>query len=356
MSKNLKKAEKQFKLGKYSNVIRLLEPEVFKYRENEKFYYYLGMSCLFLGDYSGANSYLRRALQINPNSDQMLGLAVIHLKHGNPSEAIRIWLDILDKEPDNKHAQRSLDILKRSEALEKIPEDFLAKNLNKFLPFYKKTKVYNFIHYAAIILSALIILTGLFFTSNYLLKNLKKSRNLYPELTISRNLNDIVAEGEFKIELQAREIVALFESAKNYFIDNKDNEARIDINKLLNSNASEAVKEKARLLDSYLKEPDYRYFKNSITYRMAAEKPYLYNNCYVKWSGKIANIRIFEKSVNFDFLIGYDSGKIVEGIVNVTADFPIVLDEQFTYDIIGQIKLENGHLALKAISIRNYIK
>ena len=356
MNKNLKRAAKQFKHGKYSDVIRLLEPEVFKYRENERFYYYLGMSCLFLGDFSGANSYLRRALQINPNSNQMLGLAVIHLKHGNPSEAIRIWLDILDKDPDNKYAKKSLDILKKSEIFDKIPEDFLEKNLHKFLPVNKKAGLYNFINYAAIVFITLIILTGLFVASKYVIRNINRSRNLYPELAISRNLNDIVAAGDFKIELQSREIVSLFESAKNNYIDNKDNEARISINKLLNSNASESVKEKARLLDSYLKEPDFRYFKNSITYRMVSEKPYLYNNCFIKWSGKIANINIFEKSLSFDFLVGYDSGKIVEGIINVTADFPVVPDEEFNYDIIGQLKIEDGHLALKALSLRNYIK
>jgi len=354
MIKSFKKAEKQFKQGKYSDVIRLLEPEVFNYREDDKFYYYLGMSCLFLGDFSGANSYLRRALQIRPDTNQMLGLAVIHLKHGNSSEAIRIWLDILDKEPENKYAKKSLDILNKTEILKKIPEDFLIKNLSNFLPHLKKAKFYNLFHYASIIFISLFILLTLFITSNYAIKSINNSKNLYPELTISRNLNDIIAVGNFKIELQPKEIVMLFESAKKQFIDKKDNEARIEINKLLNSNASESVKEKARLLDTYLKEPDFRYFKNSITYRMASENPYLYNNCYVKWSGKIANIKIFEKSVSCDFLVGYDSGRIVEGIINVIIDFPIILNEEFSYDIIGQLKIEDTYFALKALSIRNY--
>ena len=356
MKSNFKKAEKLFKQGKYSDVTRLLLPEVYKYREDEKFYYYLGMSCLFLGDYSGANSYLRRALQIKPDSNQQLGLAVLHLKHGNPSEAIRIWLDILDKEPENKYAKRSLDILKKSEAFEKVPENFLTKNLNKFLPHHGKIRFYNFIRYASLILITFAILTTLYITSNYLISHIKHSKNLYPELAISRNLNDITITGDFKLELEPREIVALFESSKRNFIDKKDNEARIGINKILNSNAADSVKEKVRLLDTYLKEPDFRYFKNTITYKMVAENPYLYNNCYIKWSGKIANIKIFEKSVSCDFLVGYDSGKIVEGIANVIIEFPIVLDEEFNYDIIAQLKPDESYLTLKAISLRNYIK
>ncbi|MCL2792638.1 MAG: tetratricopeptide repeat protein [Spirochaetaceae bacterium] len=354
MSKNFKKAEKKFKQGKYSDVIRYLEPEVFKHRENERFYYYLGISCLFLGDFGGANSYLRRALQIKPDSSQMLGLAVVHLKHGNPSEAIRIWLDILDKDPENKYARRSLDILRKSETLEKIPEDFLAKNINKFLPHFDNTKFYNLSRYAILTVSALIILTTLFFGSISLIRNIHSSRDPFPELTISRNLSDIVTSGDFLIELQPREIVTLFEQAKLHFINNRDNDARININTLLNSNASESVKDSARLLDSYLRSPDARHFRNTITYRMIAERPYLYHNCYVRWSGRIANIQVFEDSFSCDFLIGYHTGRIVEGIVNLTIDFPVVLDEHFSYEIIGRLKTDGPHLTVEVLSLRNF--
>ncbi|MCL2294982.1 MAG: hypothetical protein FWC36_08985 [Spirochaetes bacterium] len=357
MNKNFKKAETHFKHGKYSDVIRLLEPEVYRYRENEKFYYYLGMSCLFLGDFSGANSYLRRALQIHPNSDQMLGLAVVHLKHRQPTEAIRIWLDILDKDPENKCAKKSLDILRKSETFEKFPEDFLEKNLHNFLPHLNRVKLNSFFRYAKVAFITLAVLTSLFFASSHVLENMNRSRTHFPELAISRNMSDLVAPGEFRIELQPREIVSIFEAAKNHFFNSRYNEARININKLLNSNASEAVKERARLLDSYLREPDFRHFRNTITYRMVAERPYLYNNCYVKWSGRIANIRIFEDSVSCDFLVGFETGRIIEGIINVTIDFPVVLDEQFTYDILGQLIIEDGEpFRLRAISLRNHIR
>ncbi len=354
--KNLKKAEKQFKLGKYSNVIRILEPEVFKYRDDEYFYYYLGMACLLLGDYSGANSYLRRALQITPsNSKTMLGLAVIHLKHNKPSEAIRIWLDILDKDPKNHYAKNSLELIKKAGALESVPEEFLAKNLHRFIPYRKNMIIYKSLRIAAVALIILVLSSGAFFLSRGIMNRFSRTKNLYPELTISREIKDIVAEGDFKLELKGREIVESFESAKKLFIDNKDNESRIKINMILYSNASEAVKEKARLLSSYLREPDFRYFQNSISYRDVIEKPYLYNNCYIKWTGKIANIRIYEDHASFELLVGYESGKVLEGIINVTADFPVLLDEEFTYDIIGQLNTESV-IKLKAVTLRNYIK
>ena len=352
----LKNAEKQFKLGNYSQVIRILEPEVFGNRDNEYFYFYLGMSCLFLGDYNGANSYLRRSLQINPaNSKTLLGLAVIHLKYNKPSEAIRIWLDILDRDPKNRFAKKSLDIIKKSEALERVPEDFLPKNIHRLLPFKKSIIAYRIMRYLIISIIILSFSTGIFFTAKLFLLKFSKNNSILSELTISRNLQEIIGTGEFKIKLEGREIVESFEDAKKLFLDNKDNEARIEINRLLNSNASESVKEKARLLSGYLREPDFRYFKSTIHYKEVAVSPYLYNGCYVKWSGKITNIRIFENSETFDLLIGYESGKILDGIITVTAYFPIILDEEFSYDIIGQLQTENG-ISMKAVTLRNYIK
>jgi tetratricopeptide (TPR) repeat protein len=355
-TRNNIRAEKLFKLGRYSEVIKILEPEVFKNRENENFYYYLGMSCLFLGDYSGANSYLRRSLQINPsNSETMLGLAVIHLKYNKPSEAIRIWLDILDKDAQNNYAKRALNLIKKEGALETVPEDFLVKNLHRLIPYKNTIILYKTLRLTAFILTALVVSVLLFFTAKIFIEKFNKSKNLLPELTISRDIKEIIGTGAFSIELQGREIVDSFETAKKLFIDNKDNLARVEVNRLLNSNASESVKEKARLLDSYLREPDFRYFQNTITFNDVIKEPYLYDNCFVKWSGKIANIRIYGNYAGFDLLVGYESGTVLEGIINVTADFPVLLDEEFTYDIIGRLKTEEK-LTLKAVTLRNYIK
>ena len=190
-SRLLKNAKKQFKLGNYSQVIRILEPEVFGNRENEYFYFYLGFSCLFLGDYSGANSYLRRALQINPSgSATMLGIAVIHLKYNKPSEAIRIWLDILDRDPKNRFAKRSLDIIKKSEALERVPEDFLSKNLYKLVPFRRSIIGYRILRYAMILIVIIALSSGLFFSTRYLLTRFGRKNNILSEITISRNLQE----------------------------------------------------------------------------------------------------------------------------------------------------------------------
>ena len=97
MSDTLKDAYLLFSKKKYSDVIRILEPQVFRFRENFNFFYILGMSCLNQGDYGGAFSYLRRAGDIRENDlNTLLGLAVIYLKRGDTGNALRLWLDIID--------------------------------------------------------------------------------------------------------------------------------------------------------------------------------------------------------------------------------------------------------------------
>lgn len=359
--KTLHYAKKCFKKGQYQNAIKILEPQVFSYRDDFDFYYILGMSCLYIKDFSGAQSYLRRALQISPGElSIMLGLAVVHLRRSQTSESIRIWLDVLDKDPKNIYAKKALKLVKKADAFEKVPENFLENNLYKLVPYKKGVLVQKITKTFVIAAVFSFVVAGVIFLGVPFVKNMAKVEDPYPQLVISRNLEDVIGttEGEAVIELSGREIVKTFEDAKSLFFENKDNLARIEVNRLLFSNASVDVKEKTTLLDSYLTEPDFRHFENIIEYRDLIEKPYLYNNCYVLWTGKITNIRVFETSVSFDFLVGYETGKVLQGIINVNADFPADLDEEFTYDILAQIVVapERDVIELEAVTLRNYIE
>ncbi len=93
-----------------------------------------------------------------------------------------------------------------------------------------------------------------------------KSRN-------KKNLNNIAAyiddikinnkekikneEGQFILILTSDEIKNSFEKIKIYLKTGKDNFARVEINKILNSNASESIKLKAKNLASFISRPDF---------------------------------------------------------------------------------------------------
>ena len=89
--KSLQDIRKLFLRKKYAAVVRLLEPEVYRFRDSLLYYRLLGLSCLHLQDGGGALSYLNRALQIKEDDvDSLLGLAAVHLKKRNVDEALNI--------------------------------------------------------------------------------------------------------------------------------------------------------------------------------------------------------------------------------------------------------------------------
>ena len=74
----LSRAHQLFRRRRFSHVIRLLESQIFRYRNNAEFYALLGSTCLYTGDFGGAESYLRRAEQLNEEDvTTQLGLAAI---------------------------------------------------------------------------------------------------------------------------------------------------------------------------------------------------------------------------------------------------------------------------------------
>ena len=353
---NLKKAEKYYKTGKYSRVIRLLEPDVFNYRENDRYYYLLGVSCLFTGDYSGANSYIRRSLQINPaNTDTLLPLAVIHLKRNNSKESIRLWLEVLDKQPENRYAKRGLNLLKKSGVPESVSDNFIKKNIKKLIPGTFSVVFNRILRFIITFIIISAAAAGIYFGALKTLDYFNHKNNLIPEVSLNRNAALTAPEGKYEIELTEKEIIKTFDRAREHFVENRDNNAQIEINRLMYSNASENVKDKAALLQSYLDKPDFRYFKNTINFREVSEKPFLFNNCYIKWKGKITNMTVNENDLDFDFLVGYEDGKLLDGIIRVNVDFPILLEEDFSYEIIGQLNT-SGNFGINAVSIRKFLK
>lgn len=126
-----------------------------------------------------------------------------------------------------------------------------------------------------------------------------KSRN-------KKNLNNIAAyiddikinnkekikneEGQFILILTSDEIKNSFEKIKIYLKTGKDNFARVEINKILNSNASESIKLKAKNLASFISRPDFISFNEYLNLQDIKKDPSIYANVYVKWEGVVNNV------------------------------------------------------------------
>ena len=99
-ARNLGDARRLFRARRFPEVIRLLEPEVFRFRESADYFLMLGTACLHTGDLGGAASYLGRARQIKPGSvTALLGMAAVHFKKAETEPALKLWLEALDATP-----------------------------------------------------------------------------------------------------------------------------------------------------------------------------------------------------------------------------------------------------------------
>ena len=77
----IKQARVLLKKKEYSQIIKLLEPNIYQFRDNFNYYFLLGVSCLQIGDIGGASSYLNRAMQLKQGDiDCQLCTAMLHLK------------------------------------------------------------------------------------------------------------------------------------------------------------------------------------------------------------------------------------------------------------------------------------
>jgi hypothetical protein len=158
--------------------------------------------------------------------------------------------------------------------------------------------------------------------------------------------------GEYRYVLTEDEIKETFSRVKKNFADFNDNLAQREINRLLGSNASNAVKDQARIIGSYITAPDFTTVKNPFEYQLVAADPYLYNDTYVVWSGKLTNLAVSDENIVFDLLVGYESNQVLLGVVNVVLQFAALLTVGDAVEVLGQVKLtEDNDFYLKAVSI-----
>ena len=348
----LARAERLLRARKYGQVISALEPQVFLYRENAEFYRVLGTACLYAGDYSGASSYLRRADQLTPGvTGILLGLAAIDLRRREIPEALRYWLSILDKQPSNRRARRGLSLVRTTAD----PVDFVTmaesgrlKRIFPPLPLFVPRWLILGVIGAAITALAIIYLPGAVQT---LAASASRQRTGAEEIELSDLTVGLVEdEGNYRYELTESEVEQIVSHIGTLFNDYRDNLAQREANRILNSNASPLVKERVRLISSYFREPTFQDFSDNFTYEEVAAEPWLYDGCYVLWSGQTSNVVQAEDGrTRFRFLVGYVDQQVLDGIVDAVSDATFDF-RRGPIEAIGRITYRDEHLLLTVTS------
>ena len=352
MAADLKRASRLYRSGRYPQVIRLLEPQVFRYRQNHLYYYLIGMACLQTGDLGGAATYLKRSVDLKDgNRDAHLGLAIIHLKRHELSVAIQYLLTILDEDPGDRRARKILSIVQKYTGLDQTEVLSESPRLIRLLRTRTRFSKSLLLIPAAILIMA--IGTYAFRHQIVGLFSRDSARSEEAAFFDLRDIDDIVATGgDHRIILTEDEIRRVFRDAKLYFSSYRDNLSLREINRLLISNASLPVKEQARTLKGLITPPDFTTITDSFEYQEVVANPLLYDQCYIVWSGKISNLEITTEMIRFDFLVGYERNTVLEGIVPVVLDFAATLESGMPLEVLGEVSIQvDDSISIRGISI-----
>lgn len=354
----LEQAQVLLRKSQFKEVIGLLEPEIFRFRESPDFYYLLGLANLYLGDLAGAETYAKRANQLTKDDSNILScLAAIQMMRGQAPEALVTLLSVQELNPAHKGARQALEALRQSTDAAALKlwlksgglallTGLKAKNSRLKVPM--PTKPLLIFGSVALVLASL-------FAAFPLIEPWFKTKDIRPgsaalELPRSSPLTSLEAKPEFLFnENQIREV---FNLAKTYFEHFQDNLAMRELNRLLLSNASIQVKDKVNVFKTLIQKPDFVTFKDNFPYFDVKANPKLYLGCFVKWKGAVANLDLGKSVINFDFLIGYHEGQVLEGITKVTLNFPALIKTGQNLEILGQITdFEGDKLLITGLTI-----
>lgn len=352
-------AKKLMKRRKFSKAVLLLESHEQNYENNFDFYLKLGISYLYLGDYGSASSNFQKARRIKMSDiSLLLGQAVLYLRRGDTERAIQYYMEILEYDPQNKVALDAMEFIRKDGDYSTICSWVDSGKIEKFFPPVGIAP-YKILKIAVPVIAA--CLGGIFaFSLSFQEQPISDGRAdlSYLELTAidKKDIIDKNSSSSYKVVLSSSQIEKTFDKIFTYYNDGRDNACQIEINRILNSNASFAVKQKARNIMDYLEIPDFTTLKDVPTFSQVNENPFLYLDCWINWKGRISNAVQGENSFDCDFLVGYEDLKKVDGVVPLRfAESPEILIDQ-PLEVLAKISDDLGKIYLEGRAVHQNAK
>jgi hypothetical protein len=358
----LTKANRFARSGKYEAAIRTLEPEVNRYHGSFHYYYLLGSSCLRAGDIGGAQTYFRLAHETKRKEPlAILALAVLSLHWGKTDRAVDYYLDVLEVDPKNRVARKAMAVIRRQAGTETFPDWLEAGKLTSLYPPipFPGFSTKEILGTLAVLLAVCLLTFSVLIRTKVLPNPFfpKGSREGIAVLSLSREdrMAPVQTGGSYRYVLTRVQALDAYEKAIALFTAYRDEAARVNLNRILESNAPEGLQNRARIIISYLEPPGFDTFNrgDNVEYSEVLADPLLYNDVHVIWRGMATNVVTADSATAFDFLVGYDNRRTLEGIVPVEFHYAVSLNPERPLELLGRITLDSpdGPIRLEGVSL-----
>lgn len=346
---------------RFATAISRLEAKADIYEDNFEYYLTLGIACLYVGDIGASSSNFQLARRIKLTDTRLLlGQAAIFLRRGDTARALQYYLEIKENDPLNKTADAAMEFIRVHGNYDTICRWVDTGKIEQFYPPLgsnpDKIALVSVVGFAFVLGCAL---TFLLFPKG---QQYTGPRADLTKLELSSDEKSDAKEKDlstqsYKFVLSNKEINRRYNDALKYFQTHRDNAAQVEINVILNSDASVAVKKKARMLMGYFEIPDFDTIKDVPSYSDVAANPAVYLDCWVNWGGKISNAVTYEDgSYSCDLLVGDDSLARYDGTVRVRFEKVPVVDVSRPVKILGKVTLEDGMINLAGRAIYQSVK
>ena len=349
-------ARREMNRRNFSQAIKILESGADIYDENSDYYILLGTACLYADDVGTAYAYFQKARKIClTNVTMLLGQAAIFLRRGDTEKALNYYIEVLENDPSNQTAKDAMEFIRIHGDYTTICRWVDTGRIKQFYPKLGKNPDKILIS----VIGFLFCIAGCFLAFKFIGAGEKVVTGPRMDLSfIQLSQNEKLTAQETDLGavsvhyiLSGKEITESYNKALKYFQTNDDNRAQIEINRLLNSNASFSIKQKANVLMTYLSVPGFDTLSYSPDFKTVETDPELYIDCYVIWSGRVSDVIETSESYEARFLVGYDTMKNLDGIINVKFSSKISLESDKPVKILGKLLKEDGSLILSGRAV-----
>jgi hypothetical protein len=273
-----------------------------------------------------------------------LALAVLHLRRGDGEKAAELYLKAKDADRNNRIAKRGLAVLKKNPASESLLAWARTRRIASLYPPFPKIPFSPLRILAASGVCLAVLAAGLFLflmlSGRISLPRFEKEPRpglAETELSVSEKKTPVETSGYFRFVLTSKEVLETYNKGHEYFNKHNDDAARREMNRILESTAAEAIKNKAKILLAWLETPDFTSLTERFSYKEVHDTPWLYAGCHVLWKGRAANIVNNGGGTSFDLLVGSETLDVYEGTAKVVFENAIQVNTDEPVEILGRV-------------------